>query len=305
MRIPFNCIICPPNCLRSPSDPLGICLQELWETGGLRGDALLTFLISREVILDESSVFEPYIYFLRLIEEPETIEVWNDEELEELKDPIIFNKARLRLNEEEGLWNRVCAVIKTHSPELDITGLTLELHTWSWRILQSRAFGRRLPWTSLVPLADCLNHSNLNVRYKLEKNGEIINPHEKYTFDPLSGDFVMYPSGGNFYREGEEVFNSYGRRSNSHLMLDYGFCIQNNEWETVQFTQRLHHPDEPDKLYKKIKNVLNRAGLNGVRNLKLGQEGEFGKGLMFYRIVNLTLEEVSRALVRYSARPRW
>ena len=92
LKVPFKCMICPPNCLRSPKDQLGITLKDMWVTGQLRGDTLLAFLISREVILGADSDFEPYIRFLREIEEPETIEVWEDEELEELKDEVIVKR---------------------------------------------------------------------------------------------------------------------------------------------------------------------------------------------------------------------
>ena len=146
-----------------------------------------------------------------------------------------------------------------------------------------------------MPLADCLNHSNVCVRYKLEKDNEIVNPYEKFTHDPESGDFIMYPSKGNSYAEGEEVFNSYGRRSNSHLMLDYGFCLTDNEWESVTFVQRLYRPQEVTELYGKLKACLNRAGFNVVRNLKLNRT-TFQKGLMFCRIVNLTEEEADELI---------
>ena len=32
---------------------------------------------------------------------------------------------------------------------------------------------------------------------------------------------------------GEEVFNSYGRRKNDNLLLDYGFAMLDNEHECV------------------------------------------------------------------------
>ncbi len=37
----------------------------------------------------------------------------------------------------------------------------------------ARAFGRRLPFTALVPFADCLNHANVAVKYDydVDKNG--------------------------------------------------------------------------------------------------------------------------------------
>ena len=31
--------------------------------------------------------------------------------------------------------------------------------------IQARAFGRRLPWTALVPFADTLNHINVQTKY--------------------------------------------------------------------------------------------------------------------------------------------
>jgi hypothetical protein len=33
--------------------------------------------------------------------------------------------------------------------------------------------------------------------------------------------------------QGAEVFNSYGRRSNENLLVEYGFAMMDNEWERV------------------------------------------------------------------------
>lgn len=50
---------------------------------------------------------------------------------------------------------------------------------------QARAFGRRLPWTALVPFADCLNHSNVQTKYDY-------NVDENQTFR-------LFPTGINSY----------------------------------------------------------------------------------------------------------
>lgn len=54
--------------------------------------------------------------------------------------------------------------------------------SFSYNCAQARAFGRRLPWTALVPFADCLNHGNLQT---------------KYSFDDQERVFRLFPTGGN------------------------------------------------------------------------------------------------------------
>ena len=93
------------------------------------------------------------------------------------------------------------------------------MFTFAFNTVQARAFGRRLPWTALVPFADCLNHSNLQTKYDYNVLG--------------NGLFRLYPSGSNCYKRGNEVFNSYGRRTNENLLMDYGFAMLDNEWEEV------------------------------------------------------------------------
>jgi hypothetical protein len=100
-----------------------------------------------------------------------------------------------------------------------LASYTFELFSFSWNTIQARAFGRRLPWTALVPFADCLNHNNVQTKYDyhIENNGF----------------FRLFPTGHNRYEEGCEVFNSYGRRDNMNLLLEYGFTMKDNEWEEI------------------------------------------------------------------------
>ena len=77
-----------------------------------------------------------------------------------------------------------------------------------------------MPWTALVPFADCLNHANKQTKYDYDEDN--------------NGTFRLFPTGDNKYGVHEEVFNSYGRRPNSKVLLDYGFAMQCNEWDTVE-----------------------------------------------------------------------
>lgn len=96
---------------------------------------------------------------------------------------------------------------------------TYERFKFSFNSVQARAFGRRIPWTAMVPFADCLNHSNVQTKYD-------------YNIDN-NQMFRLFPTGGNLYGKGYEVFNSYGRRPNENLLMDYGFAILDNEWDEV------------------------------------------------------------------------
>lgn len=102
-----------------------------------------------------------------------------------------------------------------------------------WYSIQARAFGRRLPWSAMVPFADCLNHSNVQTKYD-------------YNVDS-NGYFRLFPTGSNNYKAGAEVYNSYGRRSNENLLLDYGFAMLDNEWDHVSITLKLPLAENYDR----------------------------------------------------------
>ena len=108
---------------------------------------------------------------------------------------------------------------KRYPDKFPMEEFTFERFKFSWNSVQARAFGRRLPWTAMVPFADCLNHTNVQTKYDFDVN--------------KNGLFRLFPTGSNHYAKGAEVFNSYGRRHNENLLMDYGFAILDNEWDEV------------------------------------------------------------------------
>jgi hypothetical protein len=105
---------------------------------------------------------------------------------------------------------------------------TLERFTFAWKTVQARSFGRRLPWSALVPFADCLNHANVATSYDFDVGG--------------NGCFRLFPSRDTAYAQGTEAFNSYGRRPNFQLLLDYGFALEDNEWDFVDINMPREMP---------------------------------------------------------------
>jgi hypothetical protein len=37
------------------------------------------------------------------------------------------------------------------------------------------------------------------------------------------------------YRKGDQLFNCYGLRTNRFLLLNYGFCLRNNKYNSLGF----------------------------------------------------------------------
>jgi hypothetical protein len=118
------------------------------------------------------------------------------------------------------MYTRSVGGLNDRFPEtFPLSTYTLNGFNFAWNCVQARAFGRRLPWTAMVPFADCLNHTNVQTKYDY-------NVHN-------NGVFRLFPSGHNSYGAGCEVFNSYGRRPNDNLLLDYGFALLDNMWDEV------------------------------------------------------------------------
>lgn len=78
-----------------------------------------------------------------------------------------------------------------------------------------------------MPFADCLNHNNVQTKYDYDVDGNNM--------------FRLFPSGSNCYPKSVEVYNSYGRRPNDNLLLDYGFSLVDNEWDEVMIKIVANH----------------------------------------------------------------
>lgn len=86
----------------------------------------------------------------------------------------------------------------------------------------------------------------------------------RYDFDVEgSGTFRLFPSGTNHYPRRAEVLNSYGRRANDNLLLDYGFAMLDNEWDTAEVVCSLSPCD--GLLDGRRKACLRSSGQNTVR----------------------------------------
>ena len=89
----------------------------------------------------------------------------------------------------------------------------------------------------------------------------------KYDFNvDDNGTFRLFPTGRNRYEKGQEVFNSYGRRDNHFLLMEYGFALYKNEWDTVDMTLAILDTDEEAETKREL---LKDLYISTTRRFKL------------------------------------
>ncbi|GMF39570.1 unnamed protein product [Phytophthora fragariaefolia] len=253
---PGEPVLCVPRRLlvseeRCWSDPqLGRVFRENRDVFA-RDDPVLTLFLVRELLLGDRSFFQPYLAVLPF---PESVQDWTPDELRELHDQRLVAAAARRSAEIDVFYRRVLDRLETKYPgEFPEQLYTLDRFRFAWKTVQARTFGRRLPWTALVPFADCLNHSNVATKYDFDVND--------------NGLFRLYPSGSTSFAAGAEAFNSYGRRPNFQLLLDYGFALADNEWDYVDVEIGKDRAGPRGKKLRFMKRVIRIDGQSSLDEL--------------------------------------
>ena len=164
------------------------------------------------VLLDmtsENSFFRPYYDIL-----PETLECmpvfWTEEELDYLKGSYLCMQINERLAAVEEDYEKICALAPDFA---DIC--SLDKFKWARCMVCSRNFGitcNGIKTAVLVPYADMLNH------YRPRET--------KWQFEDVSQSFTITCL--QSIAVGEQIYDSYGQKSNHRFLLNYGFSVENN-----------------------------------------------------------------------------
>lgn len=214
---------------------------------------LATYLIS-EASLTGSSRWNRYISALP--RQPYSLLYWTRSELDTyLVASQIRVRAIERVSDVTGVYNDLRARIFSKHPGLFPEEVfNLEAFQWSFGILFSRLV--RLPAmdgkVALVPWADMLNHSS-EVETFLD-------------YDKSSKGIVFTTD--RAYQLGEQVFISYGKKSNGELLLSYGFVPKEgtNPNDSVELSFSLKKDDE---CYNEKVEALRKHGLTTPQQFPL------------------------------------
>ena len=84
--------------------------------------------------------------------------------MEYLQDTELTHSTRSLLSKIQKVFrNQIQPLQQQYKPQLD--GIDFTRFLWAWVCVGSRTFGRFLPYPSLVPFADMLNHVNVHTTY--------------------------------------------------------------------------------------------------------------------------------------------
>ena len=90
---------------------------------------------------------------------------WSECELQYLQDSELVQSTRALLSKIQKEFNVQIQPLQQHyAPALD--GIDFARFMWARLCVGSRTFGRFLPYPSLVPFADMLNHANVHTTYR-------------------------------------------------------------------------------------------------------------------------------------------
>jgi len=226
--------------------PIKLCLTKASARKALGKDALpreineylavACHLIHERYVLGEKSFWKPYIDVLPETEEVNPTFTWSDEDLAFLNgSPVIAATKSLQmklrreydalLGGEDGLCNRFPDRFpKEH--------YTYENWIWAFTMLFSRAIRLRSlaegETLAMVPYADLINHSPFSQAYiDAQEGGD-------WLFSSGEEEVILYADRG--YRRMEQIYISYGQKSNAELLLLYGFAVERNPYNSVDVT---------------------------------------------------------------------
>ncbi|CAA7050960.1 unnamed protein product [Microthlaspi erraticum] len=207
---------------------------------------LATYLISEASLKNSSRWFN---YISALPRQPYSLLYWTRTELDMyLEASQIRERAIERITNVVGTYEDLRSRIFSKHPQLFPKEVfNDETFKWSFGILFSRLV--RLPSMdgrfALVPWADMLNH-NCEVETYLD-------------YDKSSKGVVF--TADRPYQPGEQVFISYGNKSNGELLLSYGFVPREgtNPSDSVELALSLRKTDE---CYKEKLDALKKHGLS-------------------------------------------
>lgn len=226
-RVPFKLLL--------SKDTARERLGEEIVTANMSDYTAIALLLVSEKYKEGSSFWDPYIAVLPSVEEIGASFSWEDEEINmllggsPLQNMSLFLKAKVS-DEFRALQ---AGVVAQNPEKLPKEAFTLERYIWAYAVLFSRAVRLSPPdmgdIIALVPYVDLINHNPASETYITGISEGVELPFgltEKENFVIVRAD--------KYYNKYEQVYLSYGPKSNAQLLMLYGFCLERNTQDFLE-----------------------------------------------------------------------
>lgn len=209
----------------------------------------IAILLIQERAKGEKSFWRPYLDVLPDDEQLIPLFRWNEDDMRLLEGSPCISAARSLKSklatEFEKARNIVFEGRRDRFPE---HVFTVEAWEWAFAILFSRAINLTvIQQIALVPYADLLNHNPFCSTYI-----DVVK--EAFSDDRYVTLYTDRP-----YSKMDQVFVTYGPKSNGELLLLYGFITDRNPYDNVEIIVSL---EESDQLYERKKKYLQESGVD-------------------------------------------
>lgn len=288
IRLPKQCCMTKQAALES-SDLAGIVSEKTNEY------IAIALLLLSERAKGGASYWAPYVSVLPSTEDISPTFAWDDDDLALLEGSPCLAATRSMQAKLMAEHAEVVSKLPTGAAPF-----AQDFADWQWAfsILFSRAI--RLGSTSqsvevlgLVPYVDFINHSPFSSSYvSLDSKDDTFLSN---LFSAKTDDEVVVFADRS-YKKFEQIFISYGPKSNSDLLLLYGFALDRNPFNSVAV--RLGASAD-DPLYKQKIDFANAAGraADGTESFPLYADRFADEMLQFLRMICLTKADLAAANV--------
>ena len=209
-------------------------------------DRLAMFLI-RERAKGNKSFWKPYFDKLPFENDLKLVFRWKLSDLIFLKgSKILLATTYLKKKIDFQFFNLHEKIFRQNP--LSFPEETFNLKSWEWAmtILFSRAI--YLPNSkkiALVPYADLLNHNPFSTSYIDSKS------------IPFSNSFEISMYSDRSYNKFDQIYTTYGPKTNLELLILYGFSLERNPFEAYEIRVSL---SSNDRKYSEKKNFIKDCG---------------------------------------------
>ncbi|CAE6920791.1 LSMT-L [Symbiodinium natans] len=198
--------------------------------------AIALQLIHERFVMKEDSFWAPYIAVLPSTEEVGASFSWSDEELNTLLNGSICRNMSMYLKNQvkEEFEKHQATIFQQFPDKFPADAFTYDNYVWAYAILFSRAVRLDFPdgayeedLVALVPYIDLINHNpNSESRIRGVSEGADV-PGITAT------ERSVVVRSDRYYNKYEQIYISYGRKSNAQLLMLYGFSMERNTQDFV------------------------------------------------------------------------